>query len=195
LEEEQPKVSSRVLGYALIAVIGVSIIVVWYLNGYYEAKSSEVEKIKDRLTRLEGQVRQTARYVSVGNVTLSFEAFMPERVVSGTTITYLLGFATVSTLRNVVVRPIGVVVLFEPNVTWTGNGTVTYDYTDSQGLEVHSPELDEFSLPWGAFPINIENFDAGDEIIWEMVVRVEIIWMSYTVTETSLMVTYKFIIS
>lgn len=196
-EEEgvEAKVSKRALAYALIGVIGVSVIIFYFINGYYEAKSRELEIFEERLKRLESQVKTTSRYVAVGNVTLSFEAYTPERTVSGTTITYLLGFATISNLKNVVVRPIGVVVLFEPNVTWAGNGTVTYEYTESQGLDVHSPELDEFSLPWGAFPITIENFSVGDEILWEMTVRVQIVWMSYLVTETSLMVTYTFLIS
>jgi len=191
----EAKISKRLLGYVLIGVLAGSLIVVSYIMGCYETKTQELEDIKERLARLEGQVSTTAKYVSIGNITLRFEAYMPIQSVPGNTITYLLGFARVSNLKNIVVRPITLNVFFEPTLTQTGNGTITYDYTSYQSLEISSPDLDSLSLPWGAFPITLENFVKGDEINWVMNVTAVVEWMGFSTTQTSLTVAYKMIVS
>jgi len=190
----EERISKRALVYALMGVLGVTLIIGWNVSDQYTVQNRELREIKERLDSLEENVRTTARYVSVGNITLTFEAYIPIRKVPGNVITYLLGFATVSNLTKIVVRPITVNVWFEPNITQTGNGTITYDYTPSQVLEIASPDLDEFSLPWGAFPITLQDFIRGDQIDWNMTVRAEVEWMGYTTTQTSLTVVYKFII-
>jgi len=194
-EEGLAKISKRALVYVLIAVIGVSCIAVYGLYDFGERQSTELSDIKDRLSRLEEQVGLTARYVSVGNITLGFEAYLPVQTVPRNTITYLVGFVSVSNLTKIVVRPITVNVFFEPIVTQTGNGTVTYEYTQAQSLDVAPPEMNEIFIPWGAFPVQIQGFVKGDVIEWAMNITAQVQWMGYSITQTSLMVSYRFIIA
>jgi len=187
-------ISKRALVYILVTVIGSALIVNYYLWAYYKDATSEIEDLKQRLDELEERVQASARYVKIGNITLQFDAFMPTKTVQGTTITYLMGFASVSNLTNIVVRPVTVEVLFEPNVTQIGDGTVTYDYTPSQVLEISSPELDRFDFPWGAFPVTLEGFRKGNEIEWDMKVTAIVLWMGNEVSRVSLDVQYRLIV-
>ncbi len=109
-------------------------------------------------------------------------------------ITYLVGFVNISNLTNVIARPLTLIVEFFPNVTYPEHGTVTYEYTDVQVLEI-PPELDTVLMPWGCFPLTIEGFKSEDEIIWEMDVIATCQWAGTEVTRVSLKVTFKLIVT
>lgn len=194
-EEGLEKISKRALVYALVTVIVVSVIVSGVLYNYSETQSSELDEIKRRLERVEEQVGLTAKYVSVGNITLSFEVYLPVQTMPPNTITYLIGFVTVSNLKNIVVRPITLNVYFEPTVNQTGEGTISYDYTQSQSLDIAPPEMDQVFIPWGAFPVKLENYTKGDIIDWVMLVTAQVEWMGYVVTDAKVSVTYRLVIT
>ncbi len=132
--------------------------------------------------------------MAIGNITLTFTPYVPVQTVSGTMITYLVGFVNISNLTNVIARPLTLIVEFFPNVTYPEHGTVTYEYTDVQVLEI-PPELDTVLMPWGCFPLTIEGFKSEDEIIWEMDVIATCQWAGTEVTRVSLKVTFKLIVT
>lgn len=146
------------------------------------------------LKNLLEQVQATSQYVAVGNITLRFQPYQPVQTIPGTTITYLVGFVTISNLTNIIARPLTLSVLFEPNVTYPEWGNFTYDYTDSQVLDI-PPTLDVVQIPWGAFPITIQGFRKGDLITWEMKVTTVAEWIGHEVGRVELVATFKFIIA
>lgn len=191
MTEEKRGINQTVVTFALVAVILVNLVVTAFLWNAYEGTQREQQQMltlwQDLLTR----VQSTAKYVAVGNISLIFVPYLETQVVSGTTITYLVGFVTISQLTNIVARPITLNVFFTPNVTAPEYGNVTYEYTDVQTLEI-PPELDEVLMPWGAFPVTLEGFRSGDEIIWDMKVEAVVTWIGTEVTRISVDVTYKF---
>lgn len=194
MTEEKRGINQTVVTFALVAIILVNVVVTAFLWNAYEGTQKEQQQMltlwQDLLTR----VQSTAKYVAVGNISLTFIPYMETQVVSGTTITYLVGFVTISQLTNIVARPITLNVFFTPNVTAPEYGNVTYEYTQVQTLEI-PPELDEILMPWGAFPVTLEGFRSGDEIIWDMVVEARVEWVGIFVTSVKVEVQYKLIVT
>lgn len=146
------------------------------------------------LRNLLEQVQATSQYVAVGNITLRFQPYQPVQTIPGSTITYILGFVTVSNLTNIIARPLTLSVLFEPNVTYPEWGNFTYDYTDSQVLDI-PPTLDVVQIPWGSFPIRATGFRKGDVIIWDMKITAVTEWIGHEVGRVELSVQYRFIVA
>lgn len=145
------------------------------------------------LQDLLGRVQATSQYIAIGNITLTFTPYMQIQKVSGTAITYLLGFVNISNLTNIIARPLVLTVTFEPNLTYPEWGSVTYDFTDVQALEI-PPSLDVVMMPWGAFPVTLQGFVKGDVILWQMTVTAVAEWMGLEVARVQLEVTFKLVV-
>lgn len=195
MEEEGRKRRSlqTVAIFALATIIGINLLFTTVLWQAYEATREDYAYAKMMFNTLLRHVRAASQYVTVGNVTLKFQPFPEVQYVSGTTITYVLGFVTVSNLTNIIARPLTLTVLFVPNVTYPEWGRVTYEYTDFQVLEI-PPGLDEVMMPWGAFPITLEGFTSGDIILWTMEITAIAKWVDLEVARVSLTVTFKLIV-
>jgi hypothetical protein len=162
----------------------------------YSKTEEQLSILQTTLEQLQQQVQTTAQYVAVGNISIAFTPFEREKVVPGTAITYLMGFVRVYDLKNIVVRPVTLIVTFTPEIITPYNttGEITYSHTDVQVLEI-PPELDSVELPWGAFPVTLKGFVKGEEIYWKMNVTATAQWMGNDVTSISVTATYKFIIT
>jgi len=192
-EERKPKKYTSVI-FALAAVVGVNLVITGFLWTTYERTSHDLDATNEMLRDLQGRVQATARYVAIGNLTLTFMPYNPVQTVPPNTITYLVGFVQISNLTNVVARPLTLIVQFVPNVTYPEYGTVTYEYTDVQTLEI-PPKLDVVMMPWGCFPLTLTDFKSGDEILWTMDVIAIAQWSGIEVTRVSLTVTFKLIVA
>jgi len=195
LEEEgwRRKRRNEIITLSLIAVVGVNLVFTFVLYDAYEKTRMDYEVTNALFKSLLSQVHATSQYVTVGNITLRFQPYMQNQYVSGNTITYLLGFVTVTNLTNIVARPLTLTVLFEPNVTYPEWGNITYDYTNIQVLEV-PPGVNDVMMPWGAFPVTLVGFRKGDVIIWDMWITATATWVNIEVTKVSMMVTFKLIV-
>lgn len=193
MEEGKGKRTQTIVIFALATIVGVNLIFTGVLWQAYEKTRLDYETAQITLRNLLNQVRATSYYVAVGNVTLRFQPYMQTQYVSGTAITYLLGFVTVTNLTNIIARPLTLTVTFEPNVTYPEHGTVTYEYTDVQSLEI-PPGLNDVMMPWGAYPITLQGFKSGDEITWDMIVTAVADWMGIEVARVSVTVTFKLIV-
>jgi len=193
--EEERKTSTRntIIIFALATVVGINLVFSGILWQAYQSTAFDLKTTQIALQDLLGNVQATSQYIAIGNITLSFTPYMPVQRVSGTTITYLLGFVNISNLTNIIARPLVLTVMFEPNVTYPEEGSVTYDYTDVQALEI-PPGLDVVMMPWGAFPVTLQGFVKGDEIIWEMTVTAVAEWIGHEVARLQLVVTFKLVV-
>jgi len=176
--------------FVMVTIILISAILAGYMWHYYEETTKEMEYIKEQMEALQERVELTARYVAIGPITLTFSPYQERMEVKGTAITFLLGFVGIKNLRNVVARPIVVTISFRPKIEAPEYGTVRYDYTPAISLEIAPPELDEFMVPWGAFPIELSDFKKGDVIRWLMTIEAKVIWMDNEVTKVALDVVY-----
>jgi len=193
MEETKKSRKFEIAVFALAAMLGVNLVCTVVLWQAYNEVSFHYETTSLLLQDLMRTVQATSQYVAVGNITLKFQPYLPVQKVSGAMITYLLGFVTVTNLTNIVVRPLTLVVTFEPNVTYPEWGQVTYEYTDVQSLEI-PPGLDEVLMPWGAFPVTLQGFRSGDVINWDMTVTATVQWSGIEVTRVSVEVTFKLIV-
>ena len=193
MEETKKSRKFEIAVFALAAMLGVNLVCTVVLWQAYNEVSFHYETTSLLLQDLMRTVQATSQYVAVGNITLKFQPYLPVQKVSGAMITYLLGFVTVTNLTNIVVRPLTLVVTFEPNVTYPEWGNVTYEYTDVQSLEI-PPGLDEVLMPWGAFPVTLQGFRSGDVINWDMTVTATVQWSGIEVTRVSVEVTFKLIV-
>ena len=159
----------------------------------YQTTAFELETTQMTLQDLLGRVQATSQYIAIGNITLTFTPYMQIQKVSGTAITYLLGFVNISNLTNIIARPLVLTVTFEPNLTYPEWGSVTYDFTDVQALEI-PPSLDVVMMPWGAFPVTLQGFVKGDVILWQMTVTAVAEWMGLEVARVQLEVTFKLVV-
>lgn len=213
MEEEDTTTSLKkrvrllVAGLILLTVILLSVAFVSFqIYSQYDQTESELEQIRAQLADLQSRVLSTAKYVTTGNISLAFVPYQPMQHVSGTMITYLLGFVTVTNLTRIVARPLTLIVSFMPTITYTmhnvtvGNttyqthGNVTYQYTPSQTLEI-PPSLDQVLIPWGAFPLTLQNFTRGDVINWNMTVTAQVLWVGTLVTQAQLETNFKLIVT
>lgn len=159
----------------------------------YQTTAFELKTTQMTLQDLLGRVQATSQYIAIGNITLTFTPYMQIQKVSGTAITYLLGFVNISNLTNIIARPLVLTVTFEPNLTYPEWGSVTYDFTDVQALEI-PPSLDVVMMPWGAFPVTLQGFVKGDVILWQMTVTAVAEWMGLEVARVQLEVTFKLVV-
>jgi hypothetical protein len=192
-EERKSKKLYTIAIFGLATIVGVNLVFTATLWQAYESTKFDYDTAMLTLRSLMNRVQATSQYVAVGNITLRFQPYMPTQTVSGTIITYLLGFVSVSNLTNIIARPLTLTVTFEPNVTYPDWGNVTYEYTDIQTLEI-PPGLDDVLMPWGAFPVTLEGFHKGDVINWDMIVTAYAEWMGIEVARVSLMVTFKLVV-
>jgi len=169
-------------------------VVTGFLWVAYERTTFDLENTNIILKELQRTIQSTARYVTVGNITLTFIPYNPVQTVPPNVITYLVGFVQISNLTNIMARPLTLTVQFVPNVTYPEYGNVTYEYTDVQLLEI-PPELDMVMMPWGAFPVALQGFKSGDEILWKMDVTAICQWAGTEVTRVMLTVTFKLIVT
>lgn len=160
----------------------------------YERTSVDLQTTNALLRDLQNRVQATARYMTVGNITLTFIPYNPVQTVPANVITYLVGFVQISNLTNIVARPLTLIVQFVPNVTYPEYGNVTYEYTDVQVLEI-PPTLDVVMMPFGVFPLQLMNFTKGDEIIFNIEVIAICQWIGTEVTRVSLTATFKLIVT
>ena len=194
MEEERKSKKLYIIAiFGLATIVGVNLVFTATLWQAYESTKFDYQTTMLTLRSLMSRVQATSQYVAVGNITLRFQPYMPTQTVSGTMITYVLGFVSVSNLTNIVARPLTLTVTFEPNVTYPDWGNVNYEYTDAQTLEI-PPGLDDVLMPWGAFPVTLEGFHKGDEINWDMIVTAYAEWMGIEVARVSLMVTFKLVV-
>jgi len=100
-------------------------------------------------------------------------------------ITYLVGFVQISKLNNIIARPLTLIVDFTPNLTYPEYGNVTYEFTQTQTLEI-PPELDAVMMPFGVFPLQITGFKAGDEILFDIEITATVQWVGTEVTRGSI---------
>lgn len=193
--EEERKTSTRntIIMFSLATIVGINLVVTGILWQAYQSTAFDLKTTQIALEDLLGRVHATSQYIAIGNVTLTFTPYMQVQKVSGTTITYLLGFVNISNLTNIIARPLVLTVMFEPNVTYPDWGNVSYDYTDVQALEI-PPGLDVVMMPWGAFPVTLEGFVKGDEIIWRMTVTAVAEWVGLEVARVQLEVTFKLVV-
>jgi hypothetical protein len=168
-------------------------VITGFLWTAYDRTIFDLQTTNLLLRDLQNRVQATARYVTVGNITLTFIPYNPVQTVPGNVITYLVGFVQISNLTNIVARPLTLIVQFFPNVTYPEYGNVTYEYTDIQTLEI-PPTLNSVFMPWGAFPLTLTNFKRGDEILWNMEVTAICQWVGTEVARVSLMVSFKLIV-
>jgi len=195
MEEETKRVKRHsIMIFALATVVAVNFVITGFLYTAYERTQVELQTTSTTLQDLLNRVQATSKYVAIGNITLTFTPYMPVQTVSGTMITYLLGFVSISNLTNIIARPLTLIVQFVPEVTYPEYGTVTYDYTDVQVLEI-PPELDVVLMPWGAFPVTLQGFKSEDEIIWRMDVIATCEWMGNPVTSVMITVEYKLVVA
>lgn len=193
-ERQNKKVGMRdLISFALAILVASLLFVTYELNLSYTETNKQLKRVTEDLEELRIRVEATSTYVTIGNITLEFEALRPVQYVSANTITFLLGFLTVKNLTNIVARPITLTVTFSPNVTYPDYGKLTYEYTDVQSLQI-PPQLDEVLMPWGAFPINISEFQKGDVILWFMRITATCTWIGNPIVETYVDVTFKLIV-
>jgi len=194
------KVKKSTVIEVTILIMGIllacTLITLFYMWDAYSKTEEQLSILQTTLEQLQQQVQTTAQYVAVGNISIAFTPFEREKVVPGTAITYLMGFVRVYDLKNIVVRPVTLIVTFTPEIITPYNttGEITYSHTDVQVLEI-PPELDSVELPWGAFPVTLKGFVKGEEIYWKMNVTATAQWMGNDVTSISVTATYKFIIT
>jgi hypothetical protein len=165
------------------------------MDAYNENKLT-LQAAKIALDKLNEKVESTAQYVAAGNITLAFQPFQEVQTISGSSITYLIGFVTVSNLNNIVARPLELFISFDPQIEYTsttGEEHISYDYTPYQSLII-PPTLDSAQVPWGAYPITITGFEPGTEIDWNMEITATASWVDTEVSRVSLMVTFKLIV-
>lgn len=193
MEETGRRKRSEITVFALIAIVGINLVFTFVLYDGYEKTRMEYESTSSLLKSLMSQVQATSQYVAIGNITLKFQPFMQNQMVSGNTITYLLGFVTVTNLTNIIARPLTLTILFEPNVTYPEWGNVSYDYTNFQTLEI-PPGVNDVMMPWGAFPVTLTGFRKGDVIVWDMLVTATATWVNIEVARVSMMVSFKLIV-
>ncbi|HDO42006.1 MAG TPA: hypothetical protein ENH03_03800 [Candidatus Bathyarchaeota archaeon] len=193
MEKTKKSRKFEIMVFALATILGINLVCTIVLWQAYDRTRFDYETTRMLLQDLMRTVQATSQYVAVGNITLKFQPYLPIQKVSGTMITYLLGFVTVTNLTNIVVRPLTLVVTFEPNVTYPEWGEVTYEYTDAQTLEI-PPGLNEVLMPWGAFPVTLKGFRSGDVINWDMTVTAIVQWTGIEVTRVSVEVTFKLIV-
>jgi hypothetical protein len=192
-EERKSKKLYTIAIFGLATIVGVNLVFTATLWQAYESTKFDYDTTMLTLRSLMNRVQATSQYVAVGNITLRFQPYMPTQTVSGTIITYLLGFVSVSNLSNIIARPLTLTVTFEPNVTYPEWGNVTYEYTDIQTLEI-PPRLDDVLMPWGAFPVTLTGFRKGDVINWNMIVTAYAEWVGIEVARVSLKVTFKLVV-
>jgi hypothetical protein len=180
--------------FILVTIVAVNLVVSGILWQAYDKTEFDLETTQMVLRNLMQKVQATSQYVAVGNITLKFLPYQPVQTIPGTTITYLIGFVTISNLSNIIARPLTLSVFFEPNVTYPEWGNFTYDYTDSQVLTI-PPTLDVVQIPWGAFPIQAAGFRKGDIITWDMTITAIADWIGHEVARVQLVATFKFIVT
>lgn len=135
---------------------------------------------------LKTQVRATSQYVTNGNLTLSFTPYTTTMDVPGDAITYLMGFVSVSNLTKIIARPLTLSMNFMLNASYPRYGTtVTHQYNPSSVNSI-PPTVDEISLPWGAYPVTISGFRAGEQIKFHLVITARADWLENTVTTIKL---------
>jgi hypothetical protein len=192
-EEGKRKISQTIAIFVLAAILGINLVISAVLWQAYEKTKSDYEATTIALKDLTNRVQATSQYVAIGNITLKFQPYMQIQKVPGNVITYLLGFVTITNLTNIIARPLTLMVTFEPNVTYPEWGSVTYEYTDFQTLEI-PPGLNDVMMPWGAFPVTLTGFRSGDVVNWDMNVSAIVEWMGIEVVKVSMMVTFKLIV-
>jgi hypothetical protein len=178
----------------LATLIAVNLVITGFLWTAYEKTSLDLETTNLVLRDIQNRVQATARYVTVGNITLAFTPYMPVQSVPPNYITYLMGFVEVSKLNNIVARPLTLIVQFTPNVTYPEYANVTYEYTDMQTLEI-PPELDAVTMPFGVFPLTLTGLRSGDVIQFDVEVTAICQWVGTEVTRTALTATFKLIVT
>lgn len=151
----------------------------------YDQTHFDLQLTNSMLRDLQSRIQTTARYVTVGNITLTFIPYNPVQTVPPNIITYLVGFVQISNLTNIIARPLTLTVQFVPNVTYPEYGNVTYEYTEIQTLEI-PPELDVVMMPFGVFPLQLTGFRNGDEVRFSVEIISICQWMGTEVTRASL---------
>jgi archaellum component FlaF (FlaF/FlaG flagellin family) len=182
----------RLMAVALMLTVILVTIGLLYYQTYnqYNQIQTEFNTTQTELQGLQNTFSSTAKYVATGNISVTFTAYQPVQQVSGSEITYLMGVLTVTNLTKIVASPITLIASFHPNVTYPQQGNVTYSYTPSQTLQI-PPHLNLAEIPWGAFPITLQNFVSGNVINWNMTIIVSVLWMGSQVTSAQVETNFK----
>jgi len=159
----------------LLMLLLVSAGLILYLYGELTVVSAGYAQASRQSQTLRMTLRQINMTAPIVTVCVDFTPAPPIKVVKPNTVTFLIGYVTITNLTEIYTPAILTVTFTVDHLTTNPKATIQYDWVRSQTVNLVKG-VQTVEVPAGIFPLGIYNVKPGDQVQIFMTAKVQVTW-------------------